>query len=200
MRRRVDASPLLTACLSRVWLAHTPRWWSVRECRNSMRILRLLFLSIVVSLLAPVQANGATPAKFRVWVFADAHVASDKANGRESLITAIQQSEGASGFDWDIALDLGDISGAQGTPKDEEGRRSSGNSARSNDIDANRSTICRAITTGAVSMSRRPGGGANGSIPPASTPSSPESMRRSARIPSREPGSVTRSVWETCSS
>jgi hypothetical protein len=25
-------------------------------------------------------------------------------------------------FDWDIALDLGDLSGAQGTPKDEEGR------------------------------------------------------------------------------
>ena len=86
-----------------------------------MRIFRLLFLSIVASLLAPVQASGATPAKFRVWVFADAHVASDKANGRESLITAIQQSEGASGFDWDVALDLGDLSGAQGTPKDEEG-------------------------------------------------------------------------------
>ena len=87
-----------------------------------MRILRLLFLSIVVSLLAPVRAHGATPAKFRVWVFSDAHVGSDKANGRESLITAIQQSEGASGFDWDIALDLGDMSGAQGTPKDEEGQ------------------------------------------------------------------------------
>jgi len=55
-------------------------------------------------------------------VFSDAHVGSDKANGRESLTTAIRQSEGASGFDWDIALDLGDMSGAQGTPKDDEGQ------------------------------------------------------------------------------
>jgi hypothetical protein len=55
-------------------------------------------------------------------VFSDAHVGSDKLFGRDSLITAIQQSEGASGFEWDIALDLGDLSGAQGTPKDEEGQ------------------------------------------------------------------------------
>jgi hypothetical protein len=87
-----------------------------------MRSLPLLFLSIVVVTLAPLRAHGETPLKFRVWVFADAHVGSDKANGRDSLITAIQQSEGPSGFDWDIALDLGDLSGAQGTPKDEEGR------------------------------------------------------------------------------
>jgi hypothetical protein len=87
-----------------------------------MRFLRLLFLSIVVSILAPVPAKAETPGKFRVWVFSDAHVGSDKAFGRDSLITAIQQSEGPTGFDWEIALDLGDISGAQGTPKDEEGQ------------------------------------------------------------------------------
>jgi hypothetical protein len=86
-----------------------------------MRLLRLLFLSGIVFFLAPVQASE-TPEQFRVWVFSDAHVGSDKANGRDSLISAIQQSEGASGFEWDIALDLGDISGAQGTPKDAEGQ------------------------------------------------------------------------------
>jgi hypothetical protein len=87
-----------------------------------MRTFQLLILSTVVFTLAPVQANGETPEQFRVWVFSDAHVGSDKANGRDSLLSAIEQSEGASGFDWDIALDLGDISGAQGTPKDAEGQ------------------------------------------------------------------------------
>ena len=42
--------------------------------------------------------------------------------GRQSLATALRQSEGPNGFDWDIALNLGDISGAQGTPKDPEGQ------------------------------------------------------------------------------
>jgi hypothetical protein len=65
--------------------------------------------------------RGASPKVFRVWVFADAHVGSDKKQGRESLAEAIRQSESQSGFDWDIALDLGDMSGEQGTPKDPEG-------------------------------------------------------------------------------
>ncbi|HKE96620.1 MAG TPA: metallophosphoesterase [Povalibacter sp.] len=59
---------------------------------------------------------------FHVWVFSDAHVGTDKEFGRDSLAAALQQSESAAGFDWDIALDLGDISGAQGTPKDAEGQ------------------------------------------------------------------------------
>src|SRR4249919_168364 len=67
------------------------------------------------------KGRGETPKKFRVWVFADAHVGSDKKHGRESLAEAIRQSESATGFDWDIALDLGDMSGEQGTPKDPEG-------------------------------------------------------------------------------
>jgi len=87
-----------------------------------MRSLRLLLLTIVVLAIAPARARAETPATFRLWVFSDAHVGTDKANGRDSLATAIQQSEGTSGFEWDIALDLGDISGAQGTPKDEEGQ------------------------------------------------------------------------------
>jgi hypothetical protein len=65
--------------------------------------------------------QGEIPKTFRVWVFADAHVGTDKKQGRESLAGAIRQSESAPGFDWDIALDLGDMSGEQGTPKDPEG-------------------------------------------------------------------------------
>ena len=84
--------------------------------------MRLLYLSIFIVLLSSVRANAEPPRTFRLWVFADAHVGSDLAGGRESLATAIRQSEGASGFDWDIALDLGDMSGAQGLPKDEEGK------------------------------------------------------------------------------
>jgi hypothetical protein len=87
-----------------------------------MRSLQLLFLSIVIVAGAPGQAHGAMPKTFRVWVFSDAHVGTDKEKGRDSLATAIQQSESSAGFEWDIALDLGDMSGAQGTPKDEEGQ------------------------------------------------------------------------------
>jgi Calcineurin-like phosphoesterase len=68
-----------------------------------------------------VPGRGEPPKTFRVWVFADAHVGSDREAGRESLADAIRQSESGAGFDWDIALDLGDLSGAQGTPKDPEG-------------------------------------------------------------------------------
>lgn len=65
---------------------------------------------------------------FRVWAFGDAHVGTDKAHGRDSLGEAISQSErgGAEGgppFDWDIAIDVGDMSGAHhGLPDDDEGR------------------------------------------------------------------------------
>jgi hypothetical protein len=65
--------------------------------------------------------NSETRKTFRVWVFSDAHVASDRRHGRESLAEAIRQSESPSGFAWDIALDLGDVSGAEGTPDDPEG-------------------------------------------------------------------------------
>jgi hypothetical protein len=66
--------------------------------------------------------TGERPKVFRIWVFSDAHVGRDiKYGPRESLADAIQQSESASGFDWDIALDLGDISGEVGLPKDPEG-------------------------------------------------------------------------------
>jgi hypothetical protein len=58
---------------------------------------------------------------FRVWLFADAHVGADKRLGRESLAEALRQSESAAGFDWDVALDLGDMSAEIATPQDPEG-------------------------------------------------------------------------------
>jgi hypothetical protein len=72
---------------------------------------------------APARADSATGARtFRVWVFSDAHVGSDLSQGRESLAIPLSQSEGPKGFDWDIALNLGDLSGAEGTPRDPEGQ------------------------------------------------------------------------------
>jgi hypothetical protein len=61
-----------------------------------------------------------------LWAFGDAHVGTDKTNRRESLAEAIGQSEfggkeGAPPFDWDLAIDVGDMSGAQGLPVDAEG-------------------------------------------------------------------------------
>jgi hypothetical protein len=81
---------------------------------------RLLFHFACTAILS-AGLHAQTPRTFRVWVFSDAHVGSDQKNGRESLATAIRQSEGPSGFQWDIALDLGDLSGAEGTPQDPEG-------------------------------------------------------------------------------
>jgi len=90
----------------------------------------LVLLAIVSSVLVAdnVDAQLAPPDSqasartFRVWVFSDAHIGSDLRHDRESLAIPLRQSEGPRGFDWDIALNLGDLSGAQGTPKDEEGR------------------------------------------------------------------------------
>jgi hypothetical protein len=71
-------------------------------------------------------AQSAAAPALRIWAFSDAHVGTDKRHGRESLAAAITQSEqggdqGGPPFDWDIALDLGDQSGGQGAPQDDEG-------------------------------------------------------------------------------
>ncbi len=78
---------------------------------------------------------------FHLWVFSDAHVATDRAvsaairNGMgfippagypESLANALRQSEeggelGGPAFRWDIALDLGDNAGLWDLPNDEQG-------------------------------------------------------------------------------
>ena len=64
---------------------------------------------------------------FRLWAFGDAHVGTDRRFGRASLAEAISQSEyggsdGGAAFDWDIAVDVGDMSGAHHhLPDDAEG-------------------------------------------------------------------------------
>lgn len=85
----------------------------------------VLVLGAASSSLPAAGASSDTPPRqFRLWATSDAHVGTDLKHGRESLAEAIAQSEGRGpgpGFDWDIALHLGDFSGNQGAPKDEEG-------------------------------------------------------------------------------
>lgn len=58
----------------------------------------------------------------RLWGISDAHVGTDIRFGRRSLAEAIEQSEDdKAGFEWDIAVNLGDFSGNQTPPDDEEG-------------------------------------------------------------------------------
>ena len=65
---------------------------------------------------------------FKLWAGGDAHVGTDLASAnRSSLADAILQAEqgGADGgppFEWDIMLDIGDLSGSQAPPDDEEGQ------------------------------------------------------------------------------
>lgn len=84
--------------------------------------------SLATGLAVPgAAAPQASADTLRLWAFSDAHVGSDRRYGRrESLVEAIQQSEfgtpdGAPSFDWDVAVDLGDQSGAQHLPDDDEG-------------------------------------------------------------------------------
>jgi len=64
-----------------------------------------------------------TGGPFNLWAFGDAHVGTDlRRAGRESLADTIRQVEGPDGFDWDIAVDIGDMSGGQDTPQDDEGQ------------------------------------------------------------------------------
>src|SRR4051812_42890865 len=95
---------------------------------------RALKIVVVIASLAlgpsPVlhgQSSGTDkPRAFRVWVSSDAHIGRDLRNGRESLADAIRDSEqdgntDEGGFDWDIALMLGDFSGNTQPPDDAEG-------------------------------------------------------------------------------
>lgn len=65
--------------------------------------------------------------QFRIWAMSCSHVGTDlRVGNRESLADAIRQSEqggdeGGPPFEWDIALHLGDLSGSQTPPDDEEG-------------------------------------------------------------------------------
>lgn len=92
--------------------------------------------------LAPKDDLPGEAPTFHLWVFSDAHVATDKAVAAairnkmefvppagypESLANALRQSEfggdlGGPAFRWDIALDLGDNAGLWDLPDDEQGR------------------------------------------------------------------------------
>jgi hypothetical protein len=87
-----------------------------------MRGLWRFSIAVTAALACGLASARPAPGVFRVWVFSDAHVGTDQAHGRESLAAALSQSESSAGFDWDIALDLGDMSGGQATPKDAEGQ------------------------------------------------------------------------------
>jgi len=73
-------------------------------------------------------AIGPPPGRvFRLWVMGCSHVGTDRRVGnRESLAEAIRHAEqggrDSPPFDWDVAIHLGDLSGTQGSPTDEEGR------------------------------------------------------------------------------
>ncbi len=61
-----------------------------------------------------------------LWVWGDAHVGTDLKRGRTSLSDALALSEfggqdGGPPFDWDLAIDVGDMSGGQHVPQDDEG-------------------------------------------------------------------------------
>ena len=63
---------------------------------------------------------------FTLWVFGDAHVGTDLTIGRTSLADGLRTTErggpdGGPPFGWDIAVDIGDMSGGQDVPQDPEG-------------------------------------------------------------------------------
>lgn len=75
----------------------------------------------------PASSAPGTPRPFRLWAIGDAHVGTDLARKRESLADAIRQSEhggkdGGPPFEWDTAINVGDFSGSQEPPEDDEGR------------------------------------------------------------------------------
>ena len=92
--------------------------------RSFMRDATLLAGAARLLSLPLTAADG--PRQFRLWVMGDAHVGTDLAHGRESLADAIRQSEGGgqgvAPFEWDIAINVGDFSGNQAPPDDQEGR------------------------------------------------------------------------------
>ena len=77
---------------------------------------------LVTTAIAPVSARRGAQDLPRLGIRLTLSVGTDKAHGRESLAIALRQSESVPELEWDIALDLGDLSGAQGTPQDEEGQ------------------------------------------------------------------------------
>lgn len=92
-------------------------------------LIRWLLHCLMIQFLiagASREATAQPPREFRVWATSCSHVPADIRRGRESLATAIRQSEGlvegAPGFDWDIMIDAGDLSAHQTPPGDKDGR------------------------------------------------------------------------------
>jgi hypothetical protein len=78
------------------------------------------------SFLEEAMSTDSSGKTLRLWAFGDAHVGTDKRNGRDSLAEAIAHSEsggseGGPPFAWDLAINVGDLSGAEGVPQDAEG-------------------------------------------------------------------------------
>jgi len=128
---RAAASPLPPAPKFGVVLRTVPRNFDhqLAHMEDEMPTRREFLLTTVgATALAACQVKIARSAgnTFQLWAFSDTHVATDDRNGRKSLAEAISQSEiggkeGGPPFDWDIAINAGDMSGAQGLPLDEEG-------------------------------------------------------------------------------
>jgi len=64
-----------------------------------------------------------SPREFRLWALSDVHVGTEIQFGRRSLEEAISHAENWDGHPkgFDIAVNLGDFSGSQLPPDDEEG-------------------------------------------------------------------------------
>ncbi len=63
---------------------------------------------------------------FNLWAFGDCHVGTALRHGRESIAETLRNSEnggddGGPPFEWDVAIDIGDMSGGQSVPEDSEG-------------------------------------------------------------------------------
>lgn len=91
------------------------------------RCTRRQFIAATASATAlagkSVRSQLTAPNVFRLWAIGDAHVGTDLKRKRESLAEAIRQSEaGPNPFEWDLALNVGDFSGSQTPPEDDEGR------------------------------------------------------------------------------
>jgi hypothetical protein len=101
-------------------------WWCLARARHHRctRVHSMIHVpNRVVEDAMPTDSSGTT---LRLWAFGDAHVGTDKRHGRDSLAEAIIHSEsggteGGPPFAWDLAIDVGDMSGAEGVPQDEEG-------------------------------------------------------------------------------
>jgi len=99
---------------------------------DEQHISRRRFVTTSVSLVVPsaIACRAFAAGKdraFRLWAMGCPHVGNDIRKGRgrkprESLADAIRQSESEQGFDWDVAICVGDFSGHQGIPPDSEGR------------------------------------------------------------------------------